>query len=158
MKRREFITALGAAMWPAATRAQRTERRPVVGFLFPASAEVVQPYIAAVRARLAELGYVEGRNYELVIRNAPLPNREAALRLGAELLTLSPAVIVMGSPKPMILAIHQLTSSVPVVFVNLIEDPRRTWPRYEHRASRRQHDWFYAFQRPRHCWEAACAS
>jgi putative tryptophan/tyrosine transport system substrate-binding protein len=124
MRRREFITALcGAAVWPAAVRAQGAERRPVVGFLFPASAEAVQPYIAAVRARLAELGYVEGRNYELVIRNAPLPNREAALRLGAELLTLSPAVIVMGSPKPMILAIHQLTSSVPVVFVNLIEDP-----------------------------------
>jgi ABC-type uncharacterized transport system substrate-binding protein len=56
----------------------------------------VQPYIAAVRARLAELGYVEGRNYELVIRNAPLPSREAALRLGAELLTLSPAVMVAG--------------------------------------------------------------
>ena len=29
----------------------------------------------------------------------------------------------MGSPKPMILAIHELTVSVPVVFVNLIEDP-----------------------------------
>jgi putative ABC transport system substrate-binding protein len=56
----------------------------------------VQPYIAAVRARLAELGYVEGRNYELVIRNAPLPSRETALRLGAELLTLSPAVMVAG--------------------------------------------------------------
>ena len=124
MKRREFITALGgAAVWPAATRAQGTVRRPVVGYLSPASEEVAQPYIAAVRARPAELGYVEGRNYELALRYAPLPNREAALRLGAELLTLSPAVIVMGSPKPMILAIHELTVSVPVVFVNLIEDP-----------------------------------
>ena len=94
-----------------------------VGFLSPTPLEVAQPYIAAVRTRLAELGYVEGRNYELAVRNAPLPNHEAALRLGAELLTLSPAVIVMGSPKPMILAIHELTSSVPVVFVNLNEDP-----------------------------------
>ena len=75
MKRREFITALGgAAVWPAATRAQGTVRRPVVGYLSPASEEVAQPYIAAVRARLAELGYVEGRNYELALRYAPLPN------------------------------------------------------------------------------------
>jgi putative ABC transport system substrate-binding protein len=124
MKRREFIAGLGgAAAWPFAARGQGTDRRPVVGFLFPASEEAVRPYIAAVRTRLAELGYVEGRNYELAIRNAPLPNREAALRLGAELLALSTAVIVMGSPKPMVLAIHQLTSSVPVVMVNLIEDP-----------------------------------
>jgi putative ABC transport system substrate-binding protein len=124
MRRRTFIAALGsAAVWPVVARAQRTERRPVVGFLSPTPLEVAQPYIAAVRTRLAELGHVEGRNYELAVRNAPLPNREAALRLGAELLTLSPAVIVMGSPKPMILAIHELTSSVPVVMVNLNEDP-----------------------------------
>ena len=124
MRRREFIGVLGsAAAWPLVARAQRTDRRPLVGLLFPASEEVVRPYIAAVRARLAELGYVEGRDYELAIRNAPLPDRDDALRLGAELLALSPAVIVTGAPKPVILAFHQLTSSVPVVMVNLNEDP-----------------------------------
>jgi putative tryptophan/tyrosine transport system substrate-binding protein len=124
MKRRAFIAALGgAAAWPLVARAQGIERRPVVGLLSPASAEAVRPYVAAIRARLAELGYVDGRNYELVIRNAPLPDRDAALRLGAELLALSPAVIMMGAPKPWITAIRQLTSSVPVVFVNFNDDP-----------------------------------
>ena len=81
MQRREFIAVLGsAAAWPVVARTQGTERRPVVGLLSPASEEVAQPYIAAVRAKLAELGYAEGRNYELAIRYAPLPNREAALR------------------------------------------------------------------------------
>ena len=121
--RREFITLLGgAAAWPLAARAQQPAM-PVIGFLNAASPDQFAHIVAAFRVGLNELGYVEGRNYELAVRNAPLPNREAALRLGAELLTLSPAVIVMGSPKPMILAIHELTSSVPVVFVNLIEDP-----------------------------------
>jgi putative tryptophan/tyrosine transport system substrate-binding protein len=97
MRRREFIAGLGgAAAWPLVARG--TERRPVVGFLSPASEEVAQPYIAAVRARLAELGYIEGRNYALAIQYAPLPGREAGLRIGAELLALSPAVIVMGAP------------------------------------------------------------
>ena len=125
MIRRAFIAALGgAAAWPLVARGQTAERhRPLVGLLFPASEEVVRPYIAAVRARLAELGYVEGRDYELAIRNAPLPDRDAGLRLGAELLALSPAVIVTGAPKPVILAFHQLTSSVPVVMVNLNDDP-----------------------------------
>ena len=77
MRRREFIAGLGGAtVWPLAARAQGMERRPVVGFLSPTPLEVAQPYIAAVRTRLAELGYVEGRNYELAVRNAPLPNRE----------------------------------------------------------------------------------
>ena len=124
MRRREFIAGLGsAAACPMVARGQETKRHTVVGFLSPASEEAVRPYVASIRARLAELGYVEGRNYDLVIRNAPLPDRDAALRLGAELLALSPAVIVMGSPKPWITAIQEVTSSVPVIFVNLSADP-----------------------------------
>ena len=43
MKRREFIAGLGgAAMWPAAARAEGTERRPLVGYLSPASEEIAQ--------------------------------------------------------------------------------------------------------------------
>ena len=124
MKRREFIAGLGgAAAWPVVAHGQSGGARPIVGVFFPTSEEASQPNLAALRKRLSELGYVEGRNYDLAIRNAPRPDRDAAIRLGAELLALSPAVIVTGAPKPVILAFHQLTSSVPVIMVNFNDDP-----------------------------------
>jgi putative tryptophan/tyrosine transport system substrate-binding protein len=124
MRRREFIAGLGGvAAWPAIVYGQRQAVRPIVGVLFPVSVEASQPNLTALRKRLAELGYVEGQNFDFAIRNAQVPNRDAGLKFGGELLALSPAVIVMGAPKPMLLAIHELTLSVPVVFVNLNDDP-----------------------------------
>ena len=64
MRRREFITLLGAsAAWPRTVRAQRAERSSRVGILMgvretPYTAGVVAKY----RAGLAELGWTEGRN------------------------------------------------------------------------------------------------
>jgi putative ABC transport system substrate-binding protein len=121
--RRAFIAGLGsAAAWPLVARAQgRT--RPIVGVLFPTSEEASRPNLTALRAKLAGLGYVEGREYEFAIRYAPVPDRNAGLTLGGELLALSPAVLVVGALASVILAIRELTSSVPVVMVNFGEDP-----------------------------------
>ena len=124
MRRRAFIAGIGgAAVWPVVARAQRGATRPIVGVLFPTSEEASRPNLAALRASLAGFGYSEGHDYDFAIRNAPVPDQNAALMLGGELLALSPAVLVVGAPRAVILAIHQLTSSVPVVMVNLNEDP-----------------------------------
>jgi hypothetical protein len=60
MKRREFITLLGAAAaWPLAARAQQTV--PRIGVLLINDPELMGPYREALRER----GYVEGRTSSL---------------------------------------------------------------------------------------------
>jgi putative tryptophan/tyrosine transport system substrate-binding protein len=70
MRRREFITLLGgAAAWPLAARAQQSERIRLIGIVSPAATEKTVLF-DTFRARLTELGYVEGRNIELNFRLA----------------------------------------------------------------------------------------
>ena len=62
MKRRNFITLLGAAVtWPVIGRAQQTI--PVVGFVFSGTASsTAAPFVIAFKLGLEEAGYIEGQN------------------------------------------------------------------------------------------------
>jgi putative tryptophan/tyrosine transport system substrate-binding protein len=62
MRRREFITLLGAATaWPRRTRAQQAGKPPTIGFL-GADAAAFAPWTAAFVARLGELGFDRGKD------------------------------------------------------------------------------------------------
>jgi hypothetical protein len=58
MRRRDFIGALGAAVaWPLAAGAQSRVTR--IGWLTTASSADVSPFFEALRAGLADRGYIE---------------------------------------------------------------------------------------------------
>jgi putative tryptophan/tyrosine transport system substrate-binding protein len=69
MRRREFITGLGAAVWPLAARAQG-ERMRRVGVLMPFRNDDPdgQAEIAALRRGLAERGWIEGRTLDVGVQ------------------------------------------------------------------------------------------
>jgi putative ABC transport system substrate-binding protein len=74
MRRREFITLLGTAFaWPLIARAEQP-KRPVIGFLNPASLDVRRDLIAAFHQGLAEAGYVRGsrRHNQLSLGRRPI--------------------------------------------------------------------------------------
>jgi putative ABC transport system substrate-binding protein len=70
IRRREFIAALGsAAAWSRASRAQTPVKR-VIGHLAAASFTSSAPQGQAIEAGLQELGYLEGRDYEMYRKSA----------------------------------------------------------------------------------------
>ena len=70
LKRRAFITLLGAAAaWPLAAGAQQAAM-PVVGYLNLGSPESDVPRLTGLRRGLSQTGYIEGRN--LVIESKPV--------------------------------------------------------------------------------------
>src|SRR5262249_15647167 len=73
MKRRDFITLLGAAaaspvLWPLAACAQQSGPTPVIGFVGSRSPEDSAALVAAFRVGLSETGFVEGRNLTIEFR------------------------------------------------------------------------------------------
>ena len=125
MKRREFITSLGGvaatATWPLAGRAQETAKLPRIGVLWhAANVDEEAIYLGALRQGLGDFGYVEGQNVVLEMR-FPAEQYERFHILAAELVQLSPNVLVSAAGTAAV-ALHQATTTIPLVFVN-VPDP-----------------------------------
>jgi putative tryptophan/tyrosine transport system substrate-binding protein len=118
VRRREFITLLGAAAWPLAARAQQGERVRRVGVLVPAVADDPewQARVGAFLQALALLGWTIGRNVRIDTRWATI-NAGEIRRHAAELAALAPDVILAGGATPAG-PLMQATSTVPIVFTS----------------------------------------
>jgi putative ABC transport system substrate-binding protein len=124
LKRREFITLLGAAAaWPLAARAQQPERMRRIGVLmgYPESDSEAQTKIAAFRDGLQKLGWTEGRNTRIDTRWATPADAESMERFAKELVALQPDLI-LSSTTPTTAALLQQTRTIPIVFAT-VADP-----------------------------------
>src|SRR5580704_13908743 len=71
MRRREFIAGLGSAVaWPVVARAQEAERVRRIGVLMSwrESDPEAKAILSAFTQRLAELGWIDGRNLRMDVR------------------------------------------------------------------------------------------
>ena len=121
MRRREFITLLGgAAAWPNSVAAQPRARRELVAILVAGTSDGYSDRVQAFRRGLEKLGYIEGRDLDIVERYSDGdPARLPAL--AGELVKLKPDVIVTTSTSSA-LAVKQATTVVPIVSA-ILTDP-----------------------------------
>ncbi len=122
MKRREFISIVGAAIAaPFTAYAQHGTSVPTVGILWHSgNAADEQPYFDALRQGFEDLGYVEGHNIKFEHR---FPNETPDLfrKMASELVALKVNIIVTvgNNTAPYV---RDATATIPFVFL-FVSDP-----------------------------------
>ena len=119
MKRRQLLIAAGAVAIARLAHAQK-ERVRRIGVLVATSVEEIRPSIDGFRARLASLGWTEGRNIEIEIWAAGGRNDQFAA-LAREAVARKVELIVAAST-PGAQAAHEVAPTIPLVFAH-IGDP-----------------------------------
>jgi putative ABC transport system substrate-binding protein len=107
-----------AAAWPLAAHAQQRDDVRRIGFLIglPADDPDGQARLAAFRQGLAALGWIVGRDLELVSRAAG-HDPDHYRKYAQELVALAPDVLVAGGATALA-ALQQITPRLPIVFAN----------------------------------------
>jgi putative ABC transport system substrate-binding protein len=126
MRRREVLTlvsgmaAAASLLWPLAARGQERVRR--VGFLHALAEDdpEVKPRISAFRDGLEALGWSESRNLQIEHRftGGDIVQIQAHVR---ELVS-SPPDVIAANGTPVVAALKQATSTIPIVF-SVVNDP-----------------------------------
>ena len=113
-----FVFSLGALSAPLAAEAQQAEKVYRVGLLALLPGADAARQMKALKARLRDLGYIEGKNLVFEFRSAEgRPERLATL--AAELLQLGPDVIIAGGGTLTAQTAKQATRIVPVVMAGV---------------------------------------
>jgi len=121
MRRRQFIGLLGgAAVWPAAAIAQQNNKKRLIGLVTGINDKEMTPLFAAFRARLQELGWVEGQNVSFDIRTASGDYTKLDTEAGSLVSVSADVIVAVGTPA--LIAIRQYTKTIPVVFTQ-VSDP-----------------------------------
>jgi putative ABC transport system substrate-binding protein len=116
MRRREFITLLGAAAvtWPLVARAQQ-QKMPAVGFLNGGSPDGYAPYVIGFLHGLNETGHVDGKNVTVDYQWAR-GQYDRLKEMAADLVSRKVAVIAANTPTAPVA--KAATAEIPIVFVN----------------------------------------
>jgi putative tryptophan/tyrosine transport system substrate-binding protein len=126
MVRRAFVTLLsGAAVWPLATLAQKSDGVRRIGVImgFAEDDAVWQAYLATFRQALQELGWTDGRNIHFDYRFSG-ESEELMRRMAEEIVGLKPDVI-LAATNSVVSQTLNVTRSIPVVFT-WVSDPVRS--------------------------------
>ena len=119
MKRRAFITLLGGAAvaWSLAARAQQIERPRRIGILMGAANDPTgQTRAKSFEQDIDRLGWTTGRNVRIDYRWGARDNPEQARAYAAELIAVTPDLILtQGSQNSE--AVAKQTHNIPIVFV-----------------------------------------
>ncbi len=115
MRRREFITGVGASAVLGARGAWGQSAKPVIGFLRNTTAASATLLVSAFLDGLREAGYVEGRDVSVEYRWADNGD-EKLPALAADLVQRKVDVIVAAGGTAVALAAKAATQTIPVVF------------------------------------------
>ena len=114
MNRREVITLLGGAVaWPQTVMGQGAKGRRLIGRLSFASRDGALRYTDRFLAGMRELGYVEGRDFDMVYGMANF-DTDRLPRVAAQLVELAPDVILAGATLEATAA-RKATDRIPIV-------------------------------------------
>jgi putative tryptophan/tyrosine transport system substrate-binding protein len=123
MARRAFVTLLGgAAVWPLAARAEKSDGVRRVGVImgFAENDEVWQAYLATFRQALQDFGWTDRRNIRFDYRFTG-DSEERMRSMAEEIAGLAPDVILV-STNSVVSATLNATRSIPIVFT-WVSDP-----------------------------------
>jgi putative ABC transport system substrate-binding protein len=120
MRRREFITLVGGAAAAACSvaRAQTRKERTLIATFSSGTPTQRKglPFSASFLNGLRELGYIEGRDFDVVARLAA--SNDELPKVAEELIRLNPDVI-LASASAAALAAKRATSTIPIVVAAL---------------------------------------
>jgi putative ABC transport system substrate-binding protein len=121
MRRRTFLELLAVtvASWPAIALAQVPTKRPLIAVVIGASQAVSQRWVIGLPQGLQELGYLEGRDYEIEYRYADGDLTRQPVLLD-ELIRHKPNVIVVGNTTAAFAA-KQATTSIPIIVASSVD-------------------------------------
>ena len=122
MRRREFITFIGAALaaYPLTVSAQQNERARRIAVLIGVEDDAEgQTRLAAFRKGMQDLGWIEGRDVQMEVRFAS-GDADRAWGYGAELIRWAPDVILANSGI-VVAALKQQTKTIPIVFAQVVD-------------------------------------
>src|SRR5260370_16321825 len=114
IRRRDFIAGLGAVVAPIAAQAEPSGA-PVIGYLDWNAPQTRAPYVEALRAGLAEAGFIEGRNLTIEYHWTN-GNFRQLTPLAADLVRRQVAVIFAVGPLLPPPAANAPTPTLPILF------------------------------------------
>ena len=116
MRRREFISLVGAATVVRPLAAHAQQAMPVIGFLGSTSPDYSLHLVAAFRQGLKGAGFIEGQNTLIEYRWAE-GHYDRLLALATDLVRHEVTVIVTLGGAPAAQAAKSATLTIPIVFV-----------------------------------------